>query len=148
MIRVMLNGMTYLSFFTISFRQVSIVINVISIVYFSFRNYHDIDVIFVFDNIVLSFFIKNVEVKWQSFTDGFRSQCAMLPGCSVASSTLGDRRRFGGCLVLQTLDDDNLRCKLSTSFPPKKKLSTSSPSNIHQISSIARKPQSRLVSSS
>ena len=59
MVSVVLYGLTYLSFFKISFLRVSIVINVFSIVYFRFRNYH---ATFVSDNIVsLSFPIKNYE---------------------------------------------------------------------------------------
>ena len=90
MVRVVLYDLTYLSFFKISFRQVSIVIDVVSIVYFRFQNYHDTDVVFVSDNIVsFSFSMKNCESEsgetfYRSFPTVFIlywvALCIRVPG--------------------------------------------------------------------
>jgi hypothetical protein len=47
MVSVVVYGLIYLSFSKISFRWVSIIIDVFSIVYFRFRNYHNTDAVFL-----------------------------------------------------------------------------------------------------
>ena len=59
---VVIYGLTYLSFFKISFQWVSIVFDVSSTAYFRFQNYRITDVVFIFDNIVsFSFSMKQYE---------------------------------------------------------------------------------------
>ena len=50
---VVIYGLTYLSFFKISFQWVSIVFDVSSTAYFRFQNYRITDVVFISDNVVL-----------------------------------------------------------------------------------------------
>ena len=64
---------TYLSFFKISFRWVSIVFDVSSTVYFRFRNYRITDAVFISDNIIsFSFSMKKMwKWKWWSLSPIF-----------------------------------------------------------------------------
>ena len=75
MVSVVLYGLTYLSFFKISFQWVSIVFDVSSTAYFRFQNYRITDVVFISDNVVLFPFPmkKNMKVKVvEPFADRFR----------------------------------------------------------------------------
>ena len=72
---VVIYGLTYLSFFKISFQWVSIVFDVSSTAYFCFQNYRITDVVFISDNVILFPFPmkKNMKVKVvEPFADRFR----------------------------------------------------------------------------
>jgi len=74
MISVVLYGFDIFIIFKISFRWISIIIDVLSIVYFRFQNYRNTDAVFISDNIrSFSFPMKkNVKVKvMEHFADRF-----------------------------------------------------------------------------
>ena len=77
MVSVVLYGLIYFLFFKISFRWISIIIDIFSIVYFYFQNYCNIDGVFTSDNIVAFLFLVKKYESDGAFTD--RSIVVSLP---------------------------------------------------------------------